>query len=441
MFDLKDYLFVKVILASTAVDKSGDKISMKALNDLQRLCLNKTGTVEIPEYKTDCTIVNSFICSSNESDGTGEVAYNLYGILAFNTRSISGKYISDRIDNLGNNLCDWAKISFIIGASEKMNDTVRQILDINDFVSFAFDVRSMESVRNQEKLNEVIKKSDICPFCGSKPIVTVDGENISGLDKFRVTIKCMNIECNVQPKTSFYDSSFSTACDMALKHWNKRSSDSGIDEDDLEDTDSELTVADICINCVDCANLEQKDDFVFYCDKFGERIRDVFTNTCESFIPQRSKAIYSFDYCDQCLSYDCGYCKKRKRETNKDLWMPCCQHDKKPQTDTRCCVNCVNCCKDDDGIYYCISDKGFIPGDHPFEHTNCDDFEQKDSKNLHCVSDKDVSKTETTKEHKSLCLSCVNAAFDKDGCFCGAVCHHVVTKGCKSCVYYDKEVL
>jgi hypothetical protein len=335
MFDLKDYRFVKVILASTAVDKSGDKISMKALNDLQRLCLNKTGTIEIPEYKTDCTIVNSFICSSNESDGTGEVAYNLYGILAFNAQSISGKYISDRIDNLGNNLCDWAKISFIIGASEKMNDTVRQILDIKDFVSFAFDVRSMESVRNQEKLNEVIKKSDICPFCGSKPIVTVDGENISGLDKFRVTIKCLNIECNVQPKTSFYDSSFTTACDMVLKHWNHRTSDSGI-------------------------------------------------------------------------------------------------------IDTRCCVNCVNCHKDDNEMYYCINDNHYIPALHPFKHTNCDDFEQKDSNNLYCVSNEDVSETETIEDGRSLCLSCVNAEFDKDGCYCKHLVRFVKCIGCKSCQYYEK---
>lgn len=331
MFDLKDYRFVKVILASTAVDKSGDKISMKALNDLQRLCLNKTGTVEIPEYKADCTIVNSFICSSNESDGTGDVAYNLYGIIAFNTRSISGKYISDRIDNLGNNLCDWVKISFIIGASEKMNDTVRQILDINDFVSFAFDVRSMESVRNQNRLDEVIKESDICPFCGSKPIVTVDSENISGLDKFRVTIKCINIECNVQPKTSFYDSSFSTACDMALKHWNKRSSDSGI-------------------------------------------------------------------------------------------------------IDTRCCVNCVNCCKDDDEMYYCINDSCFIPGDHPFKHTNCDDFEQKDSNSLYCVSET------TEKDDKtSLCLSCEHADFGPDGCWCLKAESFVCTKLMNNCKYFMCE--
>lgn len=437
MFDLKDYRFVKVILASTAVDKSGDKISMKALNDLQRLCLNKTGTIEIPEYKADCTIVNSFICSSNESDGTGEVAYNLYGIIAFNAKSISGKYISDRIDNLGSNLCDLAKVSFIIGASEKMNDTVRQILGINDFVSFAFDVRSMESVRNQEKLNEVIKKSDICPFCGSKPIVTVDSENISGLDKFRITIKCMNIECNVQPKTSFYDSSFTTACDMVLKHWNTRSHDSGIVEDALEDTDSELTVWDICINCADCANLKQGDDFK-YCDECGHRIRDIFTNTCELFIPQRSKAIYSFDYCDQCLSYDCGYCKKRKRETNKDLWMPCCQHDKKPQTDTRCCVNCVNCHKDDNEMYYCINDNHYITASHPFKHTDCNDFEQKDSNNLYCVSNEDVSETETIEDCRSLCLSCVNAEFDKDGCYCKHLVRFVKCIGCKSCQYYER---
>ena len=439
MFGLKDYRFVKVILASTAVDKSGDKISMKALNDLQWLCLNKTGTIEIPEYTTDCTIVNSFICSSNESDGTGEVAYNLYGILAFNAQSISGKYISDRIINLGSNLYDSATVAFTIGASEKMNDTVRQILDINDFISFTFDVRSKESVRNQEKLNNVIKKSDICPFCGSKPIVTVDSENISGLDKFRITIKCISIECNVQPKTSFYDSNFTTACDMVLKHWNTRSHDSGIVEDDSGNTDSELTIEDICINCVDCVNLKQNDDFVFYCDKCGHRIRDVFTNTCESFIPQRSKAIYSFDYCDQCLSYDCGYCKKRKRETNKELWMPCCQHDKKPQTDTRCCVNCVNCCIDDDGMYYCINDYRFIPGEHPFKHTNCDDFEQKDSNNLYCVSSDSVSETGDKDDKTSPCLSCVYADFGPDGCWCSEAESFVCTKLMNNCKYFERE--
>ena len=139
MFDLKDYRFVKVILASTAVDKSGDKISMKALNDLQRLCLNKTGTIEIPEYKADCTIVNSFICSSNESDGTGEVAYNLYGILAFYSQSISGKYISDRIDNIGNNLYDVASIGFVVGSSEMLTtQLVRNILSIKDFLNFSY---------------------------------------------------------------------------------------------------------------------------------------------------------------------------------------------------------------------------------------------------------------------------------------------------------------
>lgn len=433
MFDLKDYRFVKVILASTAVDKSGDKISMKALNDLQCLCLNKTGTIEIPEYKADCAIVNAFICSSNESDGTGEVAYNLYGILAFYAKSISGKYISDRINNLGNNLYDAASVSFIVGSSEmSTTQLVRNILSIKDFLNFSYNVRSKESVKNQNRLNEVIKKSDICPFCGSKPIVTVDGENISGLDKIRITIKCMNIECNVQPKTSFYDSSFSTACDMVLKHWNTRSHDSGIVEDALEDTDSKLTKEDICINCADCANLKQGDDFK-YCDECGHRIRDIFTNTCESFIPQRSKAIYSFDYCDQCLSYDCGYCKKRKRETNKDLWMPCCQNDKKSHTDTRCCVNCVNCCKDDDGMHYCINDNCFIPGEHPFKHTDCDDFEQKDSKNLYCVSET------TEKDDKTnLCLSCEYANFGPDGCWCAKAKSFVCTKLMNNCKYFER---
>ncbi len=337
MFDLKDYRFVKVILASTAVDKSGDKISMKALNDLQWLCLNKTGTIEIPEYKTDCTIVNSFICSSNESDGTGEVAYNLYGILAFNAQSISGKYISDMIENLGrNNLYDVASISFVVGSSEMLTtQLVRNILSIKDFLNFSYNVRSKNSVRNQEKLNDIIKKSDICPFCGSKPIVTVDGENISGLDKFRITIKCMNIECNVQPKTSFYDSSFTTACDMALKHWNTRSS-------------------------------------------------------------------------------------------NTD-------------TDTRCCVNCVNCCKDDDGMYYCVLDYRFIPGEHPFRHTDCDDFEQKDSNILSCASTSEsVSKTTKKDDKTSLCLSCGHADFGPDGCWCDKAESFVCTKLMNNCKYFDR---
>ena len=434
--NISNYCFLKVILASTKIDKSKDKISMKALNDLQNLCLGRYGVISASEdCSMTCYISYTFIEPSSESDGTGEVAYNLYGIIMFDGSTKYGRIIRESIKNLGNNLCDVASIGFIVGSSEMLTtQLVRNILSVKDFLNFSYRVRSKDSVMNNDKIDDIIKNASTCPFCGSKPSVSYKEENISGLHKFGITIKCTDIECHVQPKTSFYDSSFATACDMVLKHWNQRSPDSGIVKDDLEDTDSELTKEDICINCVDCANLKQNDDFVFYCDKCEHRIRDVFTGTCESFIPQRTKAIYSFDYCDQCLSYDCGYCKKRKRETNKELWMPCCQHDKKSQTDTRCCVNCVNCGKDDDGmyIYYCINDKGFIPGGHPFMHTDCDDFKQKDSDTLYCVS-------ETIEDNKSLCLSCVNAEFDKDGCFCGAVCHHVVTKGCKSCVYYDKE--
>ena len=338
--NISNYCFLKVILASTKIDKYGDKISMKALNDLQNLCLGRYGVISTSEdCNTTCYISYTFIEPSWESDGIGEAAYNLYGIIMFDGSTKYGRIIRDSVKNLGNNLYDVASIGFIVGSSEMLTtQLVRNILSVKDFLNFSYRVRSKDSVRNQNRLDEVIEKSDICPFCGIKPIVTADGENISGLDKFRITIKCINIECNVQPKTSFYDSSFSTACDMALKHWNKRASD---------------TVA----------------------------------------------------------------------------------------TDTRCCVNCVNCDKDGDGMYSCTLDNHFIPGEHPFRHTDCPDFEQKDSNNLHCVSDKDVSKTETTKEHKSLCLSCANAEFDKDGCYCKAVCHHVVTKGCKSCVYYDKEVL
>jgi hypothetical protein len=338
--NISNYCFLKVILASTKIDKHGDKISMKALNDLQDLCLGRYGVISTSEdCNTTCYISYTFIEPSWESDGIGEAAYNLYGIIMFDGSTKYGKIIRDSIKNLGNNLYDVASIGFIVGSSEMLTtQLVRNILSVKDFLNFSYRVRSKDSVRNQNRLDEVIEKSDICPFCGSKPIVTVDGENISGLDKFRITIKCINIECNVQPKTSFYDSSFTTACDMVLKHWNTRSSDSGID-------------------------------------------------------------------------------------------------------DTRCHVNCVNCGKDADGMYYCTLDNHFIPGEHPFRHTDCHDFEQKDSNNLSCVSNEDASKTETTKEHKSLCLSCVNAEFDKDGCYCKAVCHHVVTKGCKSCVYYDKEVL
>ena len=427
---LKDCEFVKVVLASTAIDSSGDKISLKALNDLKNMCVNQTGQIRMADINVDCKIVYSFIDKSDESDGNGDVAYNLYGIIAFSTCG-DGVFIDKEIERLGTNLYDVGRISYAIGPSEKLNNGVSHILGIDDFLYFLYDVRSRDSVRNQEKLNEVIKKSDICPFCGSKPIVTVDGENISGLDKFRVTIKCMNIECNVQPKTSFYDSSFTTACDMVLKHWNTRSHDSGIVENALEDTNSKLTVGDICINCADCANLKQGDDFK-YCDECGHRIRDIFTYTCESFIPQRSKAIYSFDYCDQCLSYNCGYCKKRKRETNKDLWMPCCQHDKKQQTDTRCCVNCVNCHKDDNEMYYCINDNHYTTTVHPFKHTDCDDFEQKDSKNLSCVSET------TEKDDKtSLCLSCEHADFGPDGCWCLKAESFVCTKLMNNCKYFD----
>lgn len=326
---LKDCEFVKVILASTAIDSAGDKISLKALKDLKNMCVNHTGQIRMADINVDCKIVYSFIDESGESDGDGDVTYNLYGIIAFSTCG-NGIFIDEGIANLGTDLCDVASVSFTIGQSEKMSNGIKHILEINDFLYFLYYVRSMESVRNQEKLNETIKKSDICPFCGSKPVVTVDSENISGLDKFRVTIKCINIECNVQPKTSFYDSSFTTACDMVLKHWNHRSSDSGI-------------------------------------------------------------------------------------------------------IDTRCCVNCVNCCKDDDGMYYCINDSCFIPGEHPFKHTNCDDFEQKDSDNLYCVSE-----TAAKDDKTSLCLSCEHADFGPDGCWCTKAKSFVCTKLMNNCKYFER---
>lgn len=327
MLDLKDYRFVKVILASTAVDSAGYKLSLKALNDLKKMCVNGIGEIRFGDIDVDCEIVYSFIGKSDESDGNGDVAYNLYGIIAFSTCG-DGVFIDKEIERLGANLYDVGRISYAIGPSEKLNNDVSHILGIDDFLYFLYDVRSMESVRNQEKLNEVIKKSDICPFCGSKPIVTVDGENISGLDKFRVTIKCMNIECNVQPKTSFYDSSFTTACDMVLKHWNKRTSDSGI-------------------------------------------------------------------------------------------------------IDTRCCVNCVNCHKDDNEMYYCINDNHYIPAAHPFKHTNCGDFEQKDSNNLYCASET------TEKDDKtSLCLSCEHADFGPDGCWCAKAKSFVCTKLMNNCKHF-----
>ena len=290
--NISNYCFSKVILASTKIDNHGDKISMGALNDLQNLCLGRYGVISASENcNATCYISYTFIEPSSESDGTGEVAYNLYGIIIFDGSTKYGRIIRDRIKDLGNNLYDVASIGFILGSSEMLTtQPVRNILSVKEFVSFTFNVRSKESVRNQNRLNEVIKGTDVCPFCGSKPIVSVDDENISGLDEFKITIKCMNIECHVQPKTSFYDSNFSTACDMVLRHWNKRS-------------------------------------------------------------------------------------------------------------------------------------------------TDCDDFKQKDSDNPYRVS-KECNSGKDNKE--SLCLSCVNAAFDQDGCFCGAVCNHVVTKGCKSCIYYDK---
>lgn len=338
MFDLKDYRFVKVILASTAVDSAGYKLSLKALNDLKNMCVNGIGEIRFGDIDVDCEIVYSFIDKSDESDGNGDVAYNLYGIIAFSTCG-DGVSIDKEIERLGANLYDVGRISYAIGPSEKLNNGVSHILGIDDFLYFLYDVRSKDSVRNQEKLNDVIKETDVCPFCGSKPIVTVDSENISGLYKFRITIKCINIECGVQPKTSFYDSSFTTACDMVLKHWNQRS------------TDSSITA-----------------------------------------------------------------------------------------TDTRCCVNCVNCVKNGDGKYYCVSVGlgKIIPGEHPFRHTDCYDFEQKDSNILSCASSESVSETTKKDDKTSLCLSCGHADFGPDGCWCAIAKSFVCTKLMNNCKYFDR---
>jgi hypothetical protein len=100
--------------------------------------------------------------------------------------------------------------------------------------------------------------------------------------------------------------------------------------------------------------------------------------------------------------------------------------------DTRCCVNCVNCHKDDNEMYYCINDNHYIPAAHPFKHTNCGDFEQKDSHNLYCVSET-VEKDDKT----SLCLSCEHADFGPDGCWCAKAKSFVCTKLMYNCKYFE----
>ena len=66
---------------------------------------------------------------------------------------------------------------------------------------------------------------------------------------------------------------------------------------------------------------------------------------------------------------------------------------------------------------------------------------KKDSNNLYCVSNEDVSETETIEDRRGLCLSCVNAEFDKDGCYCKRLVRFVKCIGCKSCQYYERGII
>lgn len=84
-------------------------------------------------------------------------------------------------------------------------------------------------------------------------------------------------------------------------------------------------------------------------------------------------------------------------------------------------------------MYYCINDYGFIPGEHPFKHTNCDDFEQKDSDNLYCASSENGSETEMK------CLSCIYAEFGPDGCWCSEAESFVCTKLMNNCKHFMCE--
>lgn len=78
--------------------------------------------------------------------------------------------------------------------------------------------------------------------------------------------------CHINPKSSFYDGSFKTACDMVLMGWNKREQR----ENKLKDLDFK-----VC-SCFDCTNSEFDADGC-YCKKLEKLVNTKNMTGCKYF--------------------------------------------------------------------------------------------------------------------------------------------------------------
>ena len=116
---------------------------------------------------------------------------------------------------------------------------------------------------------EIESHADTCPFCGEKPSVTFAYD---AMKRFNVSLQCRNIMCHINPKSSFYDGSFKTACDMVLMGWNKREQK----ENKLKDLDFK-----VC-SCFDCTNSEFDADGC-YCKKLEKLVNTKNMIGCKYF--------------------------------------------------------------------------------------------------------------------------------------------------------------
>lgn len=112
--------------------------------------------------------------------------------------------------------------------------------------------------------------ADTCPFCGEKPSITFAYD---AMKRFSVSLKCINIMCHINPKSSFYDGNFKTACDMVLKGWNQR--------EQKENDSKNLDLKEVCA-CINCTNSEFDADGC-YCKKLGKLVNSKDKIGCQYF--------------------------------------------------------------------------------------------------------------------------------------------------------------
>lgn len=116
---------------------------------------------------------------------------------------------------------------------------------------------------------EIESLADTCPFCGEKPSITFAYDTMK---RFSVSLQCRNIMCHINPKSSFYDGSFKTACDMVLTGWNKR-------EQKEEKVES---------NCFQCACAEFGPDGT-WCGYLGKFVYPRDNKDCAIFQKRKSQ--------------------------------------------------------------------------------------------------------------------------------------------------------